>query len=332
MVGTRQLTRLLEHVHAAGGKTVLVGDPAQLPEIDAGGLFAHLADNTSRPAAVLTGNQRQTALWERAALRLLREGTIDPALAAYDTHDRIHLAETPEQVAGAIAEHCTASIADSGPYATIALASRASDVRMLNTAIREQLRADGQLGPDITTVRDQHGSPLPLAGGDLVMVTRNDLRAEVFNGTRGQITELTPDRIQLRLEDGRTLDTNTTWADRQLTHAYALTVHKAQGLTVDTCLLYGTSALSQQAGYVGLSRGRQANHLYATTRAVRADTGLDIEPTYEPLERADMIDRIADRLGVARTHTLASQQRPDEDDPLHRLAAEPPGHRHGIQR
>ncbi len=80
MVGTRQLHELMRHVRAAGGKLVLVGDPAQLPEINAGGLFAALS-RTRQPLS-LTGNQRQTADWERAALGMLRDGKIDTALAA----------------------------------------------------------------------------------------------------------------------------------------------------------------------------------------------------------------------------------------------------------
>lgn len=58
MVGTRQLAQLLEHVDQAGGRLLLVGDPAQLPEIDAGGMFRHLSHAEQRPT-VLTGNQRQ---------------------------------------------------------------------------------------------------------------------------------------------------------------------------------------------------------------------------------------------------------------------------------
>jgi ATP-dependent exoDNAse (exonuclease V) alpha subunit len=33
---TRKLLRLIDHVEAAGAKVLLVGDPCQLPEIDAG--------------------------------------------------------------------------------------------------------------------------------------------------------------------------------------------------------------------------------------------------------------------------------------------------------
>ena len=43
MVGTRQLARLVGHATERGAKVVLVGDPRQLPEIDAGGVLGGLA-------------------------------------------------------------------------------------------------------------------------------------------------------------------------------------------------------------------------------------------------------------------------------------------------
>ena len=57
MVGTRTLARLLDLAARDDAKLVAVGDPAQLPEIDAGGLFAALARDLG--AAVLTENLRQ---------------------------------------------------------------------------------------------------------------------------------------------------------------------------------------------------------------------------------------------------------------------------------
>ena len=63
MVGTRKLARLLDHAEAAGAKVVLVGDPCQLPEIDAGGAFRGLASRLG--ASHLTDNRRQTDAWER---------------------------------------------------------------------------------------------------------------------------------------------------------------------------------------------------------------------------------------------------------------------------
>jgi ATP-dependent exoDNAse (exonuclease V) alpha subunit len=82
MVGTRQLTQLFERVHAVSGKVVLVGDPGQLPEVEAGGLFSALVRDrvTTEPSP----NRRQAAAWEPAALLHLRDGQLSKAIAAVD--------------------------------------------------------------------------------------------------------------------------------------------------------------------------------------------------------------------------------------------------------
>ena len=78
-------------------------------------------------------------------------------------------------------------------------------------------------------------------------------------------------------------------AEGRLDHGYATTCHKAQGLTVDVALVYGTDALTREAGYVALSRGRRANHLYATTsdlhRHLERTAEQDLDDT--PSDRAD---------------------------------------------
>ena len=81
MLGTRQLARVLDHVTAAGGRLVLVGDHRQLPELEAGSTFRALA---RRPAAIrLTENRRQVDGWERDALDHLRGGRAEAALDLY---------------------------------------------------------------------------------------------------------------------------------------------------------------------------------------------------------------------------------------------------------
>ncbi|HEX7353855.1 MAG TPA: MobF family relaxase [Mycobacteriales bacterium] len=333
MVGTRQLARLLDHVQAAGGQSVLVGDPAQLPEVEAGGLFTALAQHTAA-TRVLAGNTRQRHDWERGALLALRAGAVDEAIEHYLAHDRIHLHRTPSRLADQIAADYQTSQAAHGPYGVVALASRRADVHRLNAAIRSRLHADGTLGPDTVTVQDADRRPMPLAAGDLVMVTRNDPRTGLLNGTRGHLTRVARQHLGLRTEDGRDLTVPTGWANRRLTHAYAMTVHKAQGLTTEQCLIYGTSALCQQAGYVALSRGREANHLYATTViGLDADRGTD-RPGFQLLTGPDparVLDALADRLSHGPTHTLASRQLPP-DDQLLRPLAEPPDRRTGISR
>lgn len=66
MVGTRQLASLSDSVEAPEGKLILIGDPHQLPELHAGGLFRVLSELPS--AAALEENYRQRQAWERQAL------------------------------------------------------------------------------------------------------------------------------------------------------------------------------------------------------------------------------------------------------------------------
>ena len=86
MVPTRTLAALLTEVDRAQAKAILVGDPKQLPEIEAGGLFAAIAHRV--PTIHLTENRRQTDHHERAALDHLRAGNVDSAL------DHLHRAAT----------------------------------------------------------------------------------------------------------------------------------------------------------------------------------------------------------------------------------------------
>src|SRR6266542_3459152 len=87
MVGTRQLGRLLQHAEQVGAKVALVGDSAQLPEIDCGGLFRGLSVRLG--AIQLTENRRQVHQWEREALELLRAGNAGNAIDRYWQHDRV---------------------------------------------------------------------------------------------------------------------------------------------------------------------------------------------------------------------------------------------------
>ena len=95
MVGTRTLDRLHHATAAVGAKLVLVGDPAQLREIEAGGAFRAM---TEQPEAIrLTENRRQVSAWERIALDDLRSGRVAHAVGAYQRQDRIIVDREPRR-------------------------------------------------------------------------------------------------------------------------------------------------------------------------------------------------------------------------------------------
>ena len=264
MIGTHQLLRLLQAAERRDCKVVLVGDPAQLPEIEAGGAFARL---TQQPAALhLDGHGRQADQWERNALLALRGGNPAAALDAYRRHDRLHLHADPDDLkTDLVADYLTARREHSDPWQVAVLAPHRGDVTDLNNRIRSQLLADGALGRRAIKVSTPDG-PVDYRKGDQVLVTRNHQQLGLLNGTRGTVRTLRRDGLVVQLTDGRRVVLDKTWlAGGDLDHGYAMTLHKAQGRTVHTSLVLGDQTLSQEGGYVGLSRGTNSNHLYLAT-------------------------------------------------------------------
>ena len=264
MVGTRKLARLLAHADAAHAKVVLVGDPRQLPEIEAGGAYAALARHL--PAVTLTQNRRQRDPVDRQVLAELRRGDATAAIQRLRHHGRLTTTETPE----AAREQMVADwhAARHAGHDTLMLAVRRGDVEKLNQLARHQLLATGQIQPDGITARGRNFSV-----GDRVMALSNRRYLNVVNGDRGTITAASEQRVEITLDRGPNVTLPGAYLHAgHLTHAYALTIHKAQGLTCDRALVLASRALHQEAGYTALSRGRIENRLYVPSGSHRTWT------------------------------------------------------------
>jgi ATP-dependent exoDNAse (exonuclease V) alpha subunit len=260
MVGTRHYATLLAEIARIGGKLVAVGDRAQLTEIDAGGMFAQLSRSYRR--GELADNHRQIEPWERDALTALRNGELFPAWKAYRDHGRLHRHVDHDTLRARIAEQYLQSLGDgASPLDVVALTGTRRDAQELNAHIRERLQQHGRLGAD------QPVGPGALAVGELVLVTRNDNPRGLLNGTRGIVTAITARHVQLRLDDRRDVTVPAGWAAERLRPAYAMTVHKAQGLTVDVALVDTTALPDRNAGYVAFSRARQRTEIHHTGTA-----------------------------------------------------------------
>ena len=93
MVDSATLARLIDHAQAAEAKLVLIGDPAQLGEIEAGGLFASIADRTE--PIVLDEVIRHRHELDREGAKRIREGEGGEALAIYRGAERVIVAADP---------------------------------------------------------------------------------------------------------------------------------------------------------------------------------------------------------------------------------------------
>jgi conjugative relaxase-like TrwC/TraI family protein len=292
MVGTRTLARMVEMADVSGAKLVLVGDPRQLPEIEAGGAFGMLAARLG--ALELTENRRQRESWERRALDRLRSGDVVPALEAFDDHGRIRLAGTMAETRRDLVGRWLN--AQDGGAAALMVAVNRRDVRALNLEARAILQRRGSIGADLISANGR-----AFALGEQVVCLRNASRFGVLNGTRGTVIELAGTDLLIDTATGlRSLPSRYIDAGH-LDYGYATTVHKAQGATYDQAFVLATESLTREAGYVAMSRARLGTELFVTDAVFEQGLGPDV-PDVEPLAKT------AARLAVSRAKVLASSQ------------------------
>jgi conjugative relaxase-like TrwC/TraI family protein len=311
MLGSRKLTRLLEHAEQAQAKVVLVGDDRQLASIDAGGGFRALRLRLG--ASELVENRRQHQAWEREALELVRSGLVEDAVAAYRAHDRVVCADSkPAATLALLQDWWTAWQQAEGDPAqeVVVLAARRAEVDRLNSACQELLAARGRLGSERLQVEDRQ-----LAVGDRVVTGHNAIaELGVANGTRGVVTALDPHArtLTVRLDgpDPRAVVLPGSYLDgrrrgernRRVDLAYATTGHRAQGLTRGRALVRLTGAEDVNWLYVQLSRARQDTRLYAVVGPEPQGAGeLDLPDREQP----DGYLQLAQALSRAGGQTLA---------------------------
>jgi len=138
-----------------------------------------------------------------------------------------------------------------------------------------------------------------LTPGDWARITRNDPALDVSNGDRVRVLEVNESRLSLENEKGRRIELDGT-RPMHLEHAYATTVHSAQGLTTDRMMVdLDTRSLTtgRDLYYVAISRARYEATIYTDSRSE-----LPAAVNREPVKTAAMdIQRERDAPGAAGT-------------------------------
>ena len=289
MVGTRQLERVLSHAAEAGAKVVLVGDPQQLQSIEAGAAFRSIHERHG--GAEIGEVRRQREDWQRDATRDLATGRTGDAIHAYDGHGMVHAAPTREQARDDLIGRWDRDRQASPDQSRIILTHTNDEVRALNEAARERMRAAGDIGDDvrITVERGERS----FASGDRVMFLQNERGLGVKNGTLGTIEQVSERSMSVRTDDGRSVVFDLKDYDR-IDHGYAATIHKAQGMTVDRTHVLATPGLDAHGSYVALSRHRDGMDLHygrddfadqdRLVRTLSRDRAKDMATDYEPAQ------------------------------------------------
>ena len=312
MAETRVLAPVLELVEQAQGKAILIGDPQQLPAVGAGGLFAGIVEREG--AIVLRENRRQRDELEREALARVRAGVGRDYLAYAEKRERLVVSESPVTTRARLLadwwEHARDDLAGN-----VMLALRRRDVADLNQLARSLMDADGRLGKERLTFAERE-----FAVGDRVVCLRNNTVLGVKNGTTGTVERIDVGRRTLAVatDRGPTVELSRRYLETgNVRHAYALTGHAAQGLTVERAFVLGAGeARLQEWGYVALSRARAQTRLYVT------GTPREHESDFHVLDDRDPLTRFGRALEESAIELLAVDQRPLPSGPRHEARPE----------
>jgi hypothetical protein len=263
MVSTKELDRLIEIVRSCDGKLILLGDPHQLPSIDSGGLFHRIvADGHGVVSDLGMVNQRQRHDLDRLALQLLRIGQVDQAVLDYTEAGRVHLGRDRLDTMMAMVDSWWVDALSDSMERVRMLASRRSDIEMLNQLARTRAQVEGLLtGPGL-----EGRMGITLRAGDRIVVKTNwyahdDLR----NGQTGTVTavDLGTGGLTFRRDhDGVEVVLPKRYVAQSVDYGYAQTIHAAQGHTYERNHVFVDQTMTAEHGYTALSRARGETHIW----------------------------------------------------------------------
>jgi exodeoxyribonuclease V alpha subunit len=256
------LANQLAKAVAPGTHLLLVGDPDQLPSVGAGNVLADLLQSEEFPVTRLTHVFRQGA-GSGIALNARRINAGELPRFGRDVSDCFFLsAEDPAQAAqlvvDLVAQRLPARYTFGPAEVQVLSPMHRGDVGVtaLNRLLQERLTPG------------REGTPEARAGGrvyrvgDRVLQLKNNYELSTFNGDLGtiQAIDTVEQELLVALDDGRVVPYPFAIL-HELTHAYAISVHKAQGAefpaVVIPLLTSHAAILGRTLLYTAVTRAKQ---------------------------------------------------------------------------
>ncbi len=295
----------------AGNHLFLVGDVDQLPPVGPGAVLHDLIE----AAPGLQSSQMTVVRLEQ----IFRQEAGDVSLIIANCH-RIRQGQRPIRPSGPASDYF--EMPRESPSEALALAvDLAADrlptflgvpaeeiqvlspvhggeagVQSLNVALQARLNPPSPHRSEYILGRHAQGQPVILRTGDKVRQTRNDYQKRVFNGDLG--TVLSIDRedqlVQVRFDDATVSYAFAELDD--LVHAWAMTVHAAQGSQWPAVVVILLSShyvmLERNILYTALSRAQRLAVLITQERALQ----MAVKRTTLVSRRTDLVARLAARM------------------------------------
>ncbi|MDO5066356.1 MAG: MobF family relaxase [Propionibacteriaceae bacterium] len=268
MASATDLAQITRAARNNGAFVRLVGDDRQLQAIGAGGalkMLTHEADTVRLEQLHRFTDEAEAA----ASLRLRDQGDVEWHIQ----QGRVH-GGTAQAMHQRMVQAWTRDLEQGAQALMMATTNHAVDA--LNLLAQQQRIDDGHV-TTATTITLADGAEAGV--GDWILTRRNDRRLTtgsghsfVKNGDRWTIEAIRSDgSIEVIDDHNRTCTLPADYVRQWSSLGYAVTVHRAQGRTVDSAhLLLDTTAIGHDAVYVGLTRGRSNNQVWAVTDGTTA--------------------------------------------------------------
>ena len=308
MASTEDLDALVGLVERHRWRLVCVGDPAQLPTVGRGGMFALWCERLA--AHRLEEVRRFADDWQATASLALRRG--DPAAAAtYAAHHRLATVH-PALVADRVARQFE-RLAERAHAVAITTASSGT-ARAINVEIQRR-RNPGRTGVGIVLADGTSAFV-----GDRVATRRNvclttDTDVPVRNRQTWTVTAVGQDgSLQLADADRGSVRLPASYAARHVELGWAVTGYGTQGMTTDHAIAVVEPSSTRAGIYVAMTRGRDRNLAWIVDRTGLADAEETLASAIARPASALSAHAMADRLGATPPEAVV------EDDPARRMA------------
>jgi len=292
MAGFDVMERLMAWSGKTGAKLIFMGDPEQLPAVSRGNVLRKLTQMevvAQTPNALLYLGKnlsdwnrisRQKDDWAKQASMFFSQGLVAEGLREYDQRGCVHGAWTQEHLREDLIR---AYLADPAAAKNkLILATTNAQVHAMNQAVRADLKAHGKL----TGNWKLPDSTFELSLGDRIVFKQRvqGKQKRAASGVKGSASpaiaknEFATVRSIARQPDGSLdvqceLDTQgsdgkpsfvklNTKDMGELDHAFASTVHRSQGMTVDAVYAVASTFLSKELFYVMATRHRERFHVH----------------------------------------------------------------------
>jgi ATP-dependent exoDNAse (exonuclease V) alpha subunit len=281
MADTRQLAKLLGHIDRNGAKAVFIGDEKQLQAVTQGGGFKFLSEVIRGKR--LTEVFRQKNPGDKKAVENMAKGKVKAALEYYAAKKRLKVLDERPLAKDALID----SWAIEGiqrPDDHLILAGMNVDVDDLNQRAQKLRFEQGYLGQKSIRIGQSE-----LHQGDRIVLTRNDKKMGVNNGDFGTLRRFNAALGTVTVEldgPGSAKERTRTFKPskyQDVKLSYAVTTHKAQGMTVgNSYILTDDKMMDRELSYVQISRSEEQTRIFTT----RDEAGDDLHELSRQMERS----------------------------------------------